>query len=67
MLQFCSRPLTAAGNGEAYWGPYAAAYGGLEILARTWSDEAEQNTTLRFNTIDPGPMRNRDASEDVSR
>ena len=44
-------------KGEAYWGPYAAAYGGLEILARTWSDEAEQNTTLRFNTIDPGPLR----------
>jgi len=44
-------------RGQAYWGAYAVAYGGIEILAQTWADEVEQNTALRINTIDPGPVR----------
>jgi len=51
--------FTSAGpgrRGEAYWGAYAAAYGGVETLARTWADELEENTSIRFNTIDPGPV-----------
>ena len=52
----------AAGRrGEAYWGAYGVAYGGIEGLSRTWADEVEANTSIRFNTIDPGavdtPMR----------
>ena len=46
-------------HGHAYWGAYGAAYGGIEILARTWADELEQNSALRVNTIDPGPVRTR--------
>jgi len=44
-------------RGQAYWGAYGVAYGGIEILAQTWADEVEQNTAIRFNTIDPGPIR----------
>lgn len=43
-------------QGEAYWGAYAVAYGGVEVLARTWADELEKNTAIRVNTIDPGPV-----------
>lgn len=43
-------------QGQAYWGAYGVAYGGVEILAQTWADELEQNTTIRINTIDPGPV-----------
>ncbi len=43
-------------RGEAYWGAYAVAYGGVEILAQTWADELEENTAIRVNTIDPGPV-----------
>ena len=44
-------------RGQAYWGAYAVAYGGIEILAQTWADEVEQNTAIRINTIDPGPVQ----------
>jgi len=44
-------------RGRAYWGAYAAAYGGIEVLAQVWSAETETNTNIRFNTIDPGPVR----------
>ncbi len=44
-------------RGQAYWGAYAVAYGGLEILAQAWADEVEQNTAIRINTIDPGPVQ----------
>ena len=51
--------FTSAGpgrHGEAYWGAYAVAYGGVEILSQTWADELEANTSIRFNTLDPGPV-----------
>jgi NAD(P)-dependent dehydrogenase (short-subunit alcohol dehydrogenase family) len=44
-------------RGQAYWGAYAVAYGGIEMLAQTWADEVEQNTAIRINTIDPGPVQ----------
>ena len=44
-------------RGRAYWGAYAAAYGGIETLTQTWADEVEHNTTIRMNTIDPGSVR----------
>ncbi len=44
-------------RGRAYWGAYAVAYFGIEGLAQIWSAETEVNTTIRFNTLDPGPVR----------
>lgn len=48
----------AAGRrGNAYWGAYAIAYGGIERLSNVWADELEANTSIRVNTLDPGPVR----------
>lgn len=44
-------------RGQAYWGAYAVAYGGIEVLAQAWAEEVEQNTAIRINTIDPGPVQ----------
>lgn len=44
-------------RGRAYWGAYAVAYFGIEGLAQVWSAETEVNTSVRFNTLDPGPVR----------
>jgi len=43
-------------RGRAYWGAYAVAYGGIERLSEVWADELETNTTIRFNTLDPGAV-----------
>jgi len=42
---------------KAYWGAFAIASAGLENLALTWSDELEGSGNIRFNTLDPGPVR----------
>jgi NAD(P)-dependent dehydrogenase (short-subunit alcohol dehydrogenase family) len=44
-------------RGRAYWGAYAVAYFGIEGLTQVWSAETEVNTSIRFNTLDPGPVR----------
>jgi NAD(P)-dependent dehydrogenase (short-subunit alcohol dehydrogenase family) len=44
-------------QGRAYWGAYAVAYFGIEGLAQVWSAETEVNTSIRFNTLDPGAVR----------
>lgn len=46
-------------QGQAYWGAYAVAYGGIEILMQTWAEEVEHNTRIRMNTLDPGAVRTR--------
>lgn len=43
-------------RGSAYCGAYAVAYGGVERLSEVWADELETNTTIRFNTLDPGAV-----------
>jgi NAD(P)-dependent dehydrogenase (short-subunit alcohol dehydrogenase family) len=40
----------------AYWGGYAVAKGGLETLTRIWSQELEQTSRVRMNTLIPGPV-----------
>ncbi len=45
-----------ARQARAYWGAYAAAGGALERLMEIWADELEQNTHIRFNSLDPGPV-----------
>lgn len=43
-------------HGRAYCGAYAVAYGGIERLSEVWADELEANTSIRFNTLDPGAV-----------
>lgn len=43
-------------RGRAYCGAYAVAYGGIERLSEVWADELEMNTSIRFNTLDPGAV-----------
>jgi len=44
-------------QGRAYWGAYAIANAGIENMMQIWADELEVNSAIRFNTIDPGPVR----------
>jgi len=46
-------------KGQAYWGAYGVAQAGIENLAETLADELEENTRIRINSIDPGPIRSR--------
>jgi len=51
--------LTSRVGGEiarAFWGAYAASKAALEMIARTYAEEA-QNTSVRVAIIDPGSMR----------
>jgi NAD(P)-dependent dehydrogenase (short-subunit alcohol dehydrogenase family) len=50
--------VTAAQGHEptAYWGAYAAAKAGLEMMARTYAAELAK-TAVRVHVIDPGPTR----------
>ena len=45
-----------ARHARAYWGAYAAAGGALERLMEIWADELENNTHIRFNSLDPGAV-----------
>ena len=44
---------------RAYWGAYAVAKGGVEILSRTLADELGSSGQLRVNALNPGPVRTR--------
>jgi len=44
-------------HGKAYWGAYGVAKAGLEGFMQILADELETNTTIRVNSIDPGPVR----------
>ena len=46
-------------RGQAYWGAYGAAQAAIENLVETLAEELEENTTIRVNSIDPGPIRSR--------
>ena len=43
-------------HGKAYWGAYAVAKAGLEAFMQILADELESNTSIRVNSIDPGPV-----------
>jgi len=45
-----------AAHGRAYWGPYGVAKAGLDNLMQTVADEWENNTSIRVNSLDPGPV-----------
>jgi NAD(P)-dependent dehydrogenase (short-subunit alcohol dehydrogenase family) len=42
---------------QAYWGAYAIAYAGVEAQMTLWSEEQEQISNIKFNSIDPGAVR----------
>jgi NAD(P)-dependent dehydrogenase (short-subunit alcohol dehydrogenase family) len=46
-----------ARQGRAYWGAYSITGHAIEGMVEIWADELETNTPIRFNTIDPGPIR----------
>lgn len=43
-------------HGKAYWGAYGVSKAGLEAFMQILADELESNTTVRANSIDPGPV-----------
>ena len=45
-------------SARAYWGPYAASKGALNVLVRTFAAETV-NTRVRVNLLNPGPTRTR--------
>lgn len=47
---------------RAFWAHYAASKAGLDALVRCWADEVE-NTAIRVNLINPGPMRTKMRSQ----
>jgi len=46
-------------RGQAYWGAYGVAQAAIENLVETLADELAENTAIRVNSIDPGPIRSR--------
>lgn len=46
-----------ARKGRAYWGAYGVAGFALEGLMQTLAAELETNTSVRVNSLDPGPLR----------
>ncbi|RFA27811.1 YciK family oxidoreductase [Alkalilimnicola ehrlichii] len=44
-------------RGKAYWGSYGVAKFGLEGLMQILAEEVASSTSLRVNSIDPGPVR----------
>ncbi|MEM7195671.1 MAG: SDR family NAD(P)-dependent oxidoreductase [Pseudomonadota bacterium] len=48
--------IDVARQPRAFWGPLGAAYAALENAVTTFQDELE-NSSIRFNTIDPGRVK----------
>lgn len=46
-------------QGRAYWGAYGVSKFGIEGLSQILAQEMETNTTVRVNTLNPGPTRTR--------
>ena len=43
-------------RGKAYWGAYGVSKAATENLMQILADELETNTSVRVNSIDPGPV-----------
>lgn len=48
-----------AQHGKAYWSAYSVAKAGLDNFMQIIADEWENNTDIRVNSLDPGPLRTR--------
>lgn len=44
-------------RGSAYWGAYAASKFAVEGLMQVLADELDTTTSIRANSVNPGPMR----------
>lgn len=44
-------------KGRAYWGGYSVSNAAVENMMQIWADESDTNTSIRFNSIDPGAVR----------
>jgi NAD(P)-dependent dehydrogenase (short-subunit alcohol dehydrogenase family) len=44
-------------KGKAYWGAYGVSKAGMEIFMQTLAEELEANTSIRVNSLDPGPVQ----------
>lgn len=44
-------------RGRAYWGAYAISKAANENMMEIWAAELEANTSVRLNSLDPGPVR----------
>lgn len=44
-------------QGRAYWGAYSVAKAGLDNVMQILADEWENNTHIRVNSLDPGPVQ----------
>ena len=49
----------AGRHGRAYWGAYGVSHAAMENLAQILADELEENTHVRVNTLDTGPVHGR--------
>lgn len=45
-----------ASHGRAYWGTYSVAKAGLDNFMQILADEWENTTSIRVNSLDPGPV-----------
>lgn len=43
-------------RGKAYWGAYAISKAAVNNMMQIFADELETNTSIRFNSINPGPV-----------
>ncbi|NOZ09509.1 MAG: YciK family oxidoreductase [Gammaproteobacteria bacterium] len=46
-----------ARQGQAYWGAFATAGFGIEGFMQVLAKELEDNSTIRVNSLDPGPIQ----------
>ena len=44
-------------EGKAYWGAYSVSKFGCQALMQILAAETEENTSMRFNSLNPGPTR----------
>ncbi len=44
-------------KGRAYWGAYGVSCAALEGMMQILAAELEENTNIRVNSLDPGPVR----------
>ncbi len=48
---------TVGRRGKAYWGAYGVSKFAIEGLMQVLAEELETNTSIRVNSLDPGPVR----------
>ena len=60
---FVTSAVGSRAETRAYWGPYAVAKAGLDLLARTYAAETRNTSNIRVMLANPGPLRTRMRAE----